>query len=548
MNIQGGGISFEVEGTNDKLMKVLEQSRKAISTFSREAVHDSVDIDRGFEQAARAIEDSFNKIDAVIDENLQAIKELEAEQEKLQSQYAEAFMKGDDERARAIQAEVAENKKLIEARKQIINQGQQVIGELNEEQAKLQEQKKSFEQNLEQTKSLRTQLRECKEQLALLEANGKRGTEEFKRLQEEAGRLTNAIGDANQQAKLLAHDNAQLQGFMSGVSGLAGAFTAAQGAAALFVGENENLQRAMLKVQSLMSVTMGLQQVMNTLNKDSAFMLTTVTKAKELLTAATNRLSVALGISNVAAKALMATLTLGLSVAITAVIALISHMASEAQKAAEQQKKFNEEVAKAAAKPLSAYIALKTEWENLTGSMKEREKWVQDNADRFEALGLKVYDAKTAEDVLIRNSQKFVEACIAKAKALAAQQLAAEKYEEIIKKQAEVDAMPDKVQSYVPSANGRGYYSVVDNKAKAEAKQELEDMKKTAREFSEQQVKFTKEEQQLLAGLGTAGAKVVAGSVEAVEAEISRLQQQYKRAANDTERSQLATKIRNRKS
>ena len=544
MNIQGGGISFEVEGTNDKLMKVLEQSRKAISTFSREAVHDSVDIDRGFEQAARAIEDSFNKIDAVIDENLQAIKELEAEQEKLQSQYAEAFMKGDDERARAIQAEVAENKKLIEARKQIINQGQQVIGELNEEQAKLQEQKKSFEQNLEQTKSLRTQLRECKEQLALLEANGKRGTEEFKRLQEEAGRLTNAIGDANQQAKLLAHDNAQLQGFMSGVSGLAGAFTAAQGAAALFVGENENLQRVMLKVQSLMSVTMGLQQVMNTLNKDSAFMLATVTKAKELLTVATNKLSVALGISNVAAKALMATLTLGLSVAITAVIALISHMASEAQKAAEQQKKFNEEVAKAAAKPLSAYIALKTEWENLTGSMKEREKWVQDNADRFEALGLKVYDAKTAEDVLIRNSQKFVEACIAKAKALAAQQLAAEKYEEIIKKQAEVDAMPDKVQSYVPSANGRGYYSVVDNKAKAEAKQELEDMKKTAREFIEQQVKFTKEEQQLLAGLGTAGAKVVAGSVEAVEAEISRLQQQYKRAANDTERSQLATKIK----
>lgn len=544
MNIQGGGISFEVEGTNDKLMKVLEQSRKAISTFSREAVHDSVDIDRGFEQAARAIKDSFNKIDAVIDENLQAIKELEAEQEKLQSQYAEAFMKGDDERARAIQAEVAENKKLIEARKQIINQGQQVIGELNEEQAKLQEQKKSFEQNLEQTKSLKTQLRECKEQLALLEANGKRGTEEFKRLQEEAGRLTDAIGDANQQAKLLAHDNAQLQGFMSGVSGLAGAFTAAQGAAALFVGENENLQRVMLKVQSLMSVTMGLQQVMNTLNKDSAFMLATVTKAKELLTVATNKLSVALGISNVAAKALMATLTLGLSVAITAVIALISHMASEAQKAAEQQKKFNEEVAKAAAKPLSAYIALKTEWENLTGSMKEREKWVQDNADRFEALGLKVYDAKTAEDVLIRNSQKFVEACMAKAKALAAQQLAAEKYEEILKKQAEIEAMPDKVQSYVPSANGRGYYSVVDNKAKAEAKKELEDMKKTAREFIEQQVKFTKKEQQLLAGLGTAGAKVVAGSVEAVEAEISRLQQQYKRAANDTERSKLATKIK----
>jgi hypothetical protein len=37
-----------------------------------------------------------------------------------------------------------------------------------------------------------------------------------------------------------------------------------------------------------MSITIGLQQVANTINKDSAFMLTTVAKAKELLAAATN--------------------------------------------------------------------------------------------------------------------------------------------------------------------------------------------------------------------------------------------------------------------
>ncbi len=71
-----------------------------------------------------------------------------------------------------------------------------------------------------------------------------------------------------------------------------------------------------------MSITMGLQQVANALNKDSAFMLVTVAKAKELLAVATNRLTVALGNSTVAAKALMATLTLGLSVAITAAIYL----------------------------------------------------------------------------------------------------------------------------------------------------------------------------------------------------------------------------------
>ena len=107
------------------------------------------------------------------------------------------------------------------------------------------------------------------------------------------------------------------------MGGISGAFSAAQGAVGLFAGENENLQKIMVKVQSLMAITIGLQQVAKTLNKDSYTQLVLVRKAKELLTVAETKFATALGISNVAAKALMATLTLGLSVAITAAIALI---------------------------------------------------------------------------------------------------------------------------------------------------------------------------------------------------------------------------------
>lgn len=544
MNIQGGGISFEVSGTNAKLMKVLEQSKRAISTFSKEGVRAGADIDKGFEQAANAIQTAFQKVDAVIDENLQAIRQLQAENEKLVKQYAQQVLRGDDEAARATRAQVQENKNLINARKKIIDQAQPIIAELNEEERKLQEQKKAIEGNVQATKSLKAQLRECKEQLAIMEANGQRGTEAYRKMQAEAGRLTDALGDAAQQAKILSHDNQLLQATMSTVSGIAGAFTAAQGAVALFAGENENLQRIMLKVQSLMSITMGLQQVMNTLNKDSAFQLVIVARAKDMLTAANARLATALGISTAAAQALMATLTLGLSAAITAIVVLISRLSSENAKAAEQQKKFNEEVAKAAAKPLSAYIQLKTEWENLTGSMKDREKWVKDNEDRFNALGLKVYDAKTAEDVLNKNTKAFVSACIAKAKALAAQQLAAEKYEEILKKQAEVEAMPDKTQKYIPSANGRGYYIEQTNGDKVDAEKELKKMRTEAQKFIEMQMQFSKQEQHFLSKLGAAAQETVAGSVEAVEKEIASLQAQYKRAATDSERAKLATQIK----
>lgn len=547
MNIQGGGISFEVSGSNAKLMKILEQSKKAISTFSKEGIRAGADFDEGFEQAAQAIKVAFEKVDAVIDENLAAIKQLQQENEKLEQQYAQQFMRGDDSAARATQQQVAENKKLIEARQQIISQAQPIIAELNEEQQKLEQQKKAYEGNIDATKSLKAQLRECKEQLVIMEANGMRGSEAYKRMQEEAGRLYDALDDAQAQAKILGNDNKRLQGTMSLISGISGGFTAAQGAVALFAGENENLQRVMLKVQSLMSITMGLQEVMNMLNKDSAFQLTIVARAKDMLTAANARLATALGISTAAAQALMATLTLGLSAAIAAIVVLLSRMSSENSKAAEQQKKFNEEVAKAAGKPLSAYIQLKTEWENLTGSMKEREKWVQDNADRFNALGLKVYDAKTAEDVLIKNSKNFVKACIVKAKALAAQQLAAEKYEEILKKQAEIEAMPDKTERPVTSGGTGGPSRTTpylgENTEKKQAQAELEEMKRAAQSLIEMQVQFSKEEQEFLAGLGAAGQKVVAGSVEAVEAEVNRLQAQYKRAATDAERKSLAKQI-----
>ena len=49
----------------------------------------------------------------------------------------------------------------------------------------------------------------------------------------------------------------------------------------LFVGENEELNKVMTKLQSLMAITMGLQQVQQTLNKDSAFSLVTLNGLKE---------------------------------------------------------------------------------------------------------------------------------------------------------------------------------------------------------------------------------------------------------------------------
>lgn len=548
MNIQGGGLSFEISGSNDKLLSVLNESKKAIQNFSTAAISGGKGIDRAFENAAAAIEKGFADIDRIVDTNKASLAKLQEEYKRLSSEAAKAFSEARDadyrryiEAAKNIQSEITLREKLI-------NEAQASADQLLQEEKALKKQKETAEKNVSTQISLRTQLRNVREELALLEANGQRGTEAFKKLQQEAGRLTDAIGDATTQARIFSHDNRGLQGMISGLSGVVGAFSAAQGAVALFAGENENLQKVMLKVQSLMSITIGLQQVANTINKDSAFMLTTVAKAKELLAAATNKLTIALGGSTIAAKALMATLTLGLSVAITVIIAALSKLQSKQAEAKKAQEEFNKKVSEAAGKPVAAYRALQTEWISLSGSLKEREKWVQNNADKFKELGFSVRDAKEAEELLVSNSSKFVEAMMLRAKAAATSELAIEKYKAVIEAQNKLDATPkayvSKKGTYTDGYGVKRKGTVLEKSDTwKEAEETLEKAEAEYNKLINLQVNFTQQEKQILAQIGNQAGQIIAGSVEAAEKELARLQELYKKAGSDKERASLKKQI-----
>ena len=436
MNIQGGGLSFEISGTNKQLLSVLNESKKAIQEFQGAAVLGGKEMDGAFNRAAQAIDKAFANIDVIVDTNKAAIRELEDEYKRLGVEASKALSAGNKEEATALQAKQAQIREEINLRQQVIDEtGKQADALLREEQ-QLKKAQQAAEQNANAHTSLRMQLRNVREQLAQMEEAGLRGTDTFKKLQQEAGRLANAIGDAQTQARIFSHDNAGLQGMIAGLSGVAGAFSAAQGAVALFAGENENLQKIMLKVQALMSITMGLQQVANALNKDSAFMLVTVAKAKEFLAVATNKLSVALGISTVAAKALMATLTLGLSVAITAAIALwdkFSGSTKEAAKSTEAARKmfddYHKTMAGKSADLVGKYAKLRDEYSKLK-TASEKQQWIKDNATEFDNLGLSVNNLTDADRVFVSNTKNVIKALELRAKALALQELQMKAYEE----------------------------------------------------------------------------------------------------------------------
>jgi len=455
MNIQGGGLSFDISGNNKQLISVLNESKKAIQEFQGAAVLGGKQMDGAFTRAAKAIDKAFAQIDVVVDTNKAAIAELEAEYKRLGVEASKALSAWHKEEAAALQTKQAQLSEEITLRQTVIDEaGKQADALLREEQ-QLRKAEEAARNNANAQISLRTQLRNVREQLGQMEEAGLRGTETFRKLQQEAGRLANAIGDAQTQARIFSHDNAGLQGMIAGLSGVAGAFSTAQGAVALFAGENENLQKIMLKVQALMSITMGLQQVANALNKDSAFMLVTVAKAKELLSAATNPL----GGSVVAAKALMATLTFGLSVAITAAIYLwdkYSSKAKDATKANEEAKKVFDEYHKSTASKsadlVGKYQRLRDEYNNLK-SAAEKQEWIKNNASEFDSLSLSVNNLTDADNVFIKNTKSVVKALELRAKALALQELQMKAYEQYYQRIIAADQ----------SVAGGGFYTKVGN-------------------------------------------------------------------------------------
>ena len=148
-----------------------------------------------------------------------------------------------------------------------------------------------FAQNVDTTvtkqKSLKTELREIKSALQQMELAGEAGSQKFMEMSIRAGELEDQIGDTSAQIKILASDEKYFEALASGAEGLVGAFTAVQGAAALFGGENEQVDRILQKVMGSMAVLQGLQAVAATLNKDSAFSVIFLRSARTSEAAAT---------------------------------------------------------------------------------------------------------------------------------------------------------------------------------------------------------------------------------------------------------------------
>lgn len=296
MNIDDGSLSFGTaidmsgfdEGAAHIEQRVSEIGDKAeaesarISELLTNVPDVNVDVITNASESLSVIQQGFDEIERVVDTNKEAIGELEKEYKKLEASAGKAFMKGDDKTYRELQKQMQAVRANIAIRKKVNEEAANTADALAETERQLKKEAEEAAKNASKHENLRTKIRELKLELVDMEAAGQRNTAKYKEVQEEVGRLTDAWRDATAQATILAHDQRGMQGLISGLSGISGAMSAAQGAVALFAGENENLQKIMLKVQSLMAITMGLQQLQAALDKDSAFRLVTLNSLKEI--------------------------------------------------------------------------------------------------------------------------------------------------------------------------------------------------------------------------------------------------------------------------
>ena len=185
----------------------------------------------------------------------------------------------------------------------------------------------------DKSKSMKAELRELQMALQQMEASGDTSSKQFIEMSVRAGELKDQIGDTAQQIRILSSDTKHVDALISGVTGLVGAFTAVQGATALFGAENEELNEALLKVNGAMAILQGLQAVQETLNKDSAFSVIFLRNARVAETTAIAGQTTALGANTVAMTAStlatkafsFALKTIGIGLIITAIALLVEY-------------------------------------------------------------------------------------------------------------------------------------------------------------------------------------------------------------------------------
>ena len=410
------------------------------TTNLRKAVRESVDAFRDVESASqragKAVDRAFTED---MSENIRIQKDVIRDYEKtlrsLEKQIGN--MPTGLERTRA---ETGRNELIQE-----INLEKQALGRLQTEQ-----------QNYKDSTALmRRQIQQLKTDMVTMTE----GTDEYTYAMHRLGAMQQRFNEVQQQGKIFSDQFKYFNATREAVQGLTGALSAGVGVATLFGAQQEDLVRVQARLQSVMAIAIGTQQMAKVLNKDSYVVHLLLTKAKAADAATTGVLSKALvgfGVAaktaNVAARALMLTLSGGLIAIAWGVIAAINRLnraKAENRERAEEARRANEEfnnaVASSASRSLVTLHQLQVQYARTGRSMEEVNQFIRNNTAAFDELGVSIQNVADLENLLINQTGAFIQSIFHRARAEAFRERALGEIQAAL---ADIDKIEERIEKY----------------------------------------------------------------------------------------------------
>jgi len=272
---------------------------------------------------------------------------------------------------------------------------------------------------------------------------GKGESEQYKELEAQLGTMTDAYtGMKDEQDKIIAA-RVDLESFSASLDGVSNSIREGAeqfGSASEKTGELTESLESVGRAQGVIEA--GQKKVNETVEETAEKSKKASSETKQWSTANV-WLAKTLGISNAAAQKLMVTMSLGLSLAISAVTVLIKKQVDKWREAKREQEEFNKSVATNAASQIANYEKLRSSYNKLGDDIKAKEKFILDNKSAFNQLGTAINDVNDADNLFISQTEAFTTSVMLRARASASMELATEKYRKALQKQQEIDSMRD---------------------------------------------------------------------------------------------------------
>lgn len=319
--------------------------------------------------------------------------------------------------------------------------------------------------------TLRTELRNARQAVAEMIINGQTGNAEFGKAVNNANKLQAAFNKASAAISGKGLGYNALNMLSTAIGGVTGAMSTYMGVAGLFTDNQEELVKIQTDLQAVMSVSMGVQQLMSAATqigvkwdtlKASALAAvaaeSSVTAGAETTRAASEvATTAATGAGTVANWSLVASLkavslaiksipvigwiiaaVTALAAAAAALYKWFTRLTPEEERAkavndayAEGLQKLRETMAgasKSIGESVSKYKSLQQEYNAVKGDSAKLNSFIEANKDNFDELGLSIDNASDAEKWFVQQTNRVIEGFQLRAKAAAAAQAAAQAY------------------------------------------------------------------------------------------------------------------------